>query len=109
MKAEGFETMNPKMPFPQGKLSVLLHAESGITIDILLDNKGDEMELAKTQLQALLPEDAVLYDRGYCAYTLAKKHIQLGIDVIFRMPSSGCAKPIQEFIDDPKKPSDAIV
>jgi hypothetical protein len=109
LKAEGFGTMNPKMPYPQGKLSVLLHAESGIAIDILLDNKGDERELAKTHLQALLPEDTVLYDRGYYAYTLAKKHIQLGIDAIFRMPSSGCAKAIQEFIDDPKKPNDAVV
>ena len=31
------------------------------------------------------------YDREYYAYALAKKHIQLGIDAIFRMPSSGCA------------------
>ena len=79
-------------------------------MDVLLDPKGNERDLAARHINTLLPgEDTVIYDRGYFSYELALTHIRKGVDGIFRMPLSGCTKAIQEFIDDPLKPSDRVI
>lgn len=110
LKADGFGRMNPEMHYPQGKLSVLMHVGTGVAIDVILDKKGNEREIALKHFEALVPgEDAVIYDRGYFSYELALAHLQNGIDAIFRLPVSGCIKQIQAFIDNPKKPRDEVV
>jgi len=110
LKKEGFGISNPDMHYPPAKISVLMHAGSGVAVDIILDKKGNERELALQHLDILLAEeDVVIYDRGYFSYEVALIHILRGIDGIFRIPLSGCTKSIQEFIDAPDKPIDKII
>ena len=109
LKKYGFGEMNPGKHYPQGKLSVLLHSGSGIAVDVLLDNKGDERDLARKHLNSLLPDDVVLYDRGYFGYEMLLSHIRSGIDAIFRLPSTSKYTQIQEFFSNPAKPSQTVV
>jgi hypothetical protein len=87
-----------------------MHAGTGIAVDLILDKKGNERELANKHLSSLIAdEDVVVYDRGYFSYELALAHIRHGIGAIFRIPLSGGMKQIQEFIENKDKPMEEIV
>lgn len=109
LKSNGFGGLNPGMHYPKGLLSVLMHAATGMAVDVLLDSKGDERTAAAKHLKVLMPDDVVIYDRGYFGFNLLAQHIRYGIDAIFRVPLTGSAKAIQDFATDPTKPIDKIV
>jgi len=108
LKNEGFDIMSDTH-YPQGKMSVLLHVPTCIPVDVILDNKGNEREIALQHTRSLTKGDVVVYDRGYFSYEIAEAHLENGIDLICRLPIAGNNVAIQRFIDDHTKPFHEIV
>jgi len=83
--AAGFESWSTNHHYPHGLLSSIYNVKSQIPYDFSLSRKADERLSAIGHLSILSPGDTVVYDRGYFSHELLQHHLQLGIDVVFRV------------------------
>ena len=101
---------------PYGKLSCLFHVGTGIVPHVILDQNGDERELAKQHLEYLLPEDVIVFDRGYFSYGLSLSILNFGNHFVFRFSENQATKEMINFIKSEKaedivkiKPTDSFL
>ncbi|MGB5750364.1 MAG: IS4 family transposase [Desulfobacterales bacterium] len=97
LRAEGYRTPCENAHYPQGLVSCLYQLKANIPYDFDLASHGDERKMALTHLQALRPDDAVVYDRGYFSYVLLYAHIKREMHGVFRLKKN-TYKVIDEFI-----------
>ncbi len=97
LRAEGYRTPCENAHYPQGLVSCLYQLKANIPYDFDLASHGDERRMALSHLQALRPDDAVVYDRGYFSYVLLYAHIKQDIYGVFRLKKN-TYKVIDEFI-----------
>ena len=97
LRTEGYRTPCENAHYPQGLVSCLYQLKVNIPYDFDLASHGDEREMALSHLQALGPDDAVVYDRGYFSYAMLYAHIKRDIHAVFRLKKSSY-KVIDKFI-----------
>ena len=83
--AEGYRTPSENAHYPQGLVSCLYQLTAKIPYDFDLASHGDERKMALSHLQALRPDDVVVYDRGYFSYVLLYAHIKRNTHAVFRL------------------------
>ncbi|MCH7695980.1 MAG: IS4 family transposase [Proteobacteria bacterium] len=97
----GYRSPSDNAYYPQGLVSCLYQLKPRIPIDFILVPDSDERKAAQTHLQALQPNDVVIYDRGYFSYAMLYYHIEQDIQAIFRLRKN-ISSPIDEFADSEK-------
>ena len=93
----GYATPTPGAYYPQGLVSCLYQLKSQLPFDFDLVSHADERRCALRHLNALDPDDVVVYDRGYFSYRLLHRHRETGIHAIFRLHASS-ARMITDFM-----------
>ncbi len=91
----GYRTPSDNAYYPQGLVSCLYQLKPKIPADFILVPHSDERKAAQTHLQALQPNDVVIYDRGYFSYAMLYDHIDQGLHAVFRL-----RKNITSLIDE---------
>jgi hypothetical protein len=81
-----------------GHLSCLYHIGTGVVLDTILDNNGDERKIALQHFIKLKKGDVIVYDRGYFGYDFALEHINKGIHFIMRVDKGNVPIEIENFI-----------
>jgi hypothetical protein len=97
----GYSTPAKNAYYPQGLLSCLYQLKSQLPFDFDLAAHANERLSALGHLQVLLPEDIVVYDRGYFSYVLLHRHVQNGIHAIFRLQENS-SSAIKAFFSSPQ-------
>ena len=106
---EGYKTIQEENYDPAGKLSFLYHIGSSLVTHTVLDRKGDEREIAKQHMQYLLPEDVVIFDRGYFSYEFCLYILSFGVDFVIRFSAGQGTKEMLDFINDKDLINDKII
>lgn len=106
--SQGFNIITNSANNPQGLLSCCYNIQSKMPFDFSLDNHGNERESAENHLKKLNSSDVVVYDRGYFSYALLQKHLECGVQAIFRL-SSNTYSEIEAFMGNINGPNDLIV
>lgn len=97
LKNAGFKLPTPDSHYPQAMLSCLFNLKTQQPVDAYLSSSKAEGRLALCHLAALQKNDVVIYDRGYLAFSLVKKHQSLGVHGVWRLKSGGTYREIVEF------------
>lgn len=84
----GYKRPSENAHYPQGLLSCLYQVKSQLPFDFSLTSHIDERLCATEHLNALQPDDVVVYDRGYLSYLLLHQHCETGIHAVFRLQAS---------------------
>ena len=97
----GYRTPSKNAHYPQGLVSCLYQLKYKIPIDFSLAPHADERKAAQAHLQALQPNDVVIYDRGYFSYAMLYAHVDRDIHAVFRLRINSSSQ-IQAFADSKK-------
>jgi hypothetical protein len=97
LESEGYDRPVKNAHYPQGLVSNLYQLKSKIPFDFALVKHNNERKIALDHLKVLMPDDVVVYDRGYFSYEMLYRHLQQGLQVVFRIKSKA-TKIIDEFI-----------
>ena len=94
MIGDGFKLYNKERGryYPQGIMSCLYNLQEKVIYDFSLVKHMNERLCALEHLKQLDNKDIMIFDRGYFSYLLFYKAIENGIEVIFRIPTSGANK-----------------
>lgn len=84
----GYPLPSQTSHYPQGLVSCLYHLPSGIPYDFDLSPKANERQMALAHLAVLQPNDVVVYDRGYFSYEMLYRHVEQGIETIYRLTAN---------------------
>ena len=87
-----------KAYYPQGMVSCLYQIKSKIPYDFDLVAHRHERTPALAHLKVLKPLDLVIYDRGYFSYGMLYHHLEVGVDVVFRLQPNS-STPIRKFFN----------
>jgi len=105
--SSGYSLPRSDAYYPQGKLSCLYHLKLGVAYSFLLSSNKNERKLAESHFPSLGPKDVVVYDRGYFAYGLMKRHNDNGLNYVMRLSDETFFKEIKDFIESTK--TDSVV
>ena len=97
LESEGYHKPAKKAHYPQGLASSIYQLQSKIPFDFALVKHNNERKVALDHLKVLIPDDVVVYDRGYFSYEMLYRHLQRGLHAVFRIKSK-TFKIIDEFI-----------
>lgn len=97
----GYRTPSENAYYPQGLVSCLYQLALKIPTDFILVPHSDERKAALTHLQALQPNDVIIYDRGYFSYAMLYAHVDRGIHAVFRLRINSSSQ-IQAFAQSQK-------
>jgi hypothetical protein len=106
--SQGFNIISNSANNPQELMSCCYNIQSKIPFDFSLESHGNERESAESHLKKLSTSDVVVYDRGYFSYALLQKHLDCGVDAIFRL-SSNTYPEIEEFMSQLDGPNELII
>jgi hypothetical protein len=93
----GYTMPSDTMNYPQGLVSCLYQLKSKIPYDFDIVSNFDERKIAINHLRSLVPNDVVVYDRGYFSYIMLNCHMQQRIHAVFRIQNN-TYKVIDEFM-----------
>lgn len=88
MIKEGYPLPSKESYYPQGLVSCLYQLKSQIPYDYDLNAQANERVMAIAHLSTLKPRDVVVYDRGYFSYAVLYRHVEKGIEGIFRLQTN---------------------
>jgi len=87
--------------YPQALLSQCYDVLNGFTLDVqIAPFRSSERNLAEKHLEKTLPNDVLIYDRGYPAYWLYALHEQRNQYFVIRMKTKSKLSYLKEFIED---------
>jgi hypothetical protein len=69
-------------------VSCLYHLPSHLPYDFDLSPNANERLMALAHLAVLKPNDVVVYDRGYFSYEMLYRHVEQGIETVFRLATN---------------------
>jgi hypothetical protein len=88
--------------YPQGLVSCLYHLRSRIPYDFDLSPVASERRMALAHFAVLQPHDVVVYDRGYFSYEMLYRHVERGIEAVYRL-STNSYPAIDAFFESGEK------
>jgi len=84
----GYPLPSETSHYPQGLVSCLYHLPSHTPYDFDLSPKANERLMALDHFAVLQPNDVVVYDRGYFSYEMLYRHVEQGIETVFRLATN---------------------
>lgn len=84
----GYALPSQASHYPQGLVSCLYHLPSHLPYDFDLSPNANERLMALAHLAVLEPNDVVVYDRGYFSYEMLYRHVEQGIETVFRLATN---------------------
>lgn len=98
----GYPLPSETSHYPQGLVSCLYHLPSALPYDFDLSPQADERRMALAHLAVLQPQDVVVYDRGYFSYEMLYRHLERGLEPVFRLSTNSYAA-IDAFFESEEK------
>ncbi|MDE0241031.1 MAG: IS4 family transposase [bacterium] len=81
----GYRVHTPSAYYPLGLVSCLYRLDTGTPVDFSLSAATDERAAALAHLDALQPDDIVVFDRGYFSFALLYTVVWGGAHPVFRI------------------------